>query len=260
MGDEMKKGIIILIGILMVYLGVMYIFFGKKNISEQNANEILLIHYNTKFQYNNYKWQKIGNDNYTEYEGKKYNVYNNGKFFGNYELMFNKKWYMFDDNNNSVKFDFELFAHYGKKELKFINYEVSYFEKKDIEVINKAIKLIGIEDYKDFYEGEKLVINYDDDMRDETIYIVKGNTGEKVFTLTFLADKKEIKVIDSDVLDVDNEIILKVYRFHSIIDIGNDNEYEIIIAQDTFGEHIPYCHYMLYKGHEVDIVTSCESR
>ena len=256
----MKKGIIIFLSVLLVYLGVMYVLFGKKNIDEKNANEIILIHYNTKFKYNNYKWQKLEQDDYIEYEGKKYNIYNNGKFFGNYELMFNKKWYMFDDDSDSIKFNFELFAHYGEKELKFIDYKVESLEQTDAKTINKALNLVGIKNYNGFYEGEKISVNYDDDMRDETVYIVKGSTKENVFALAFLVDKNDITIIDSDVLNIDDEMILKVYRFHSIIDVGNDKKYEIIISQDTFGEHIPYCHYMLYKGHEVDIVTSCESR
>ena len=191
----MKKGIIIFLGVLLIYLGIMYMLFGRKNISEQNANEIILIHYNTKFKYNDYKWKKIENDDYKEYESKNYNVYDNGKFFGNYELMFNKKWYMFDNDANSVKFDFELFAHYGEKKLNFIDYKVEPLEQKDVEVINDALNLIGINDYSGIYAGEKVVINYDNDRKDESVYIVKGGTKTKVFSLVFLADKKEITIL-----------------------------------------------------------------
>lgn len=256
----MKKGTIIFIVILILYLGIMYIFIGKNNMEEKNANEILLIHYDTKFKYNNYKWTKIEDSDYLEYNSKKYNVYQNQSFFGNYELMFNKKWYLFDEQNNSISFDYELFAHHGNKKLEFIKYGVVSIDTTDTENINKAIKEVGLKGSYSFIEGEKIIINYDSDYRDEQVYIIKNETGDKVFTITFLVDGNDIMIIDKDILDKEDSLLLKIYKFHSIIDIGLDENYEIIISQDTFGEHIPYCHYMLYKGREVDVVTSCEAR
>ena len=76
----------------------------------------------------------------------------------------------------------------------------------------------------------------------------------------YYIDNNKIKIIDYDILDKEQSILLKIYKFHSIIDIGVDEKYEVIISQSTFGEHIPYCHYMLYKGREIDVVTSCEAR
>lgn len=260
MGDNMKKGTIIFIIILVLYLGIMYIFVGKDNLKEKNANEILLIHYNTKFKYNNYKWSKIEDSKYLEYNSKKYSVYQEQKFFGNYELVFNNKWYLFDKDNNSVDFDYELFAYHGNKELEFIKYDVYPIDTNDTENINKAIKEIGLDGEYSFIEGEKITINYDRDHRVEQLYIIRNENGDKVFTIVFLVDGKNIKIIDKDILDKEDSMLLKFYSFHSIIDIGLDENYEVIISQDTFGEHIPYCHYMLYKGREVDVVTSCESR
>lgn len=256
----MKKGVVITITILLVYLGVMYFFFGKDNLKEQKANDILLIHYGTKFKYNNYKWTKMEEEDYLEYNGKFYDVYQEQSLYGNYELTFNNKWYLFDKNRNLVNYDYELFAHHGEKKLEFIPYNVINIDSGDSKVINEAIKLIGIEDYTGLVEGEKVTINYDNDYRDETFYIIKNELNEKVFTIAFFVDGKDIKIIDYDLLDKEESIMLKFYNFHSIIDIGLDKKYEVIISQSTFGEHIPYCHYMFYKGREIDVVTSCKAR
>lgn len=256
----MKKGTVIIIVVLLVYLGIMYLFIGKNNLKEQKANEILLIHYNTKFKYNNYKWTKMTDNDYLDFNGKNYNVYQNQSFYGNYELSFNNKWYLFDKNRNSVSYDYEIFAHHGDKEIEFIPYDVVDIDSKDANNINKAISEIGIENYTGFVEGKKIIVNYDGDYKEETFYIIKNETNEKVFTIAFLFDNNKIKIIDYDILDKDQSILLKIYNFHSIIDIGTDEKYEVIISQSTFGEHIPYCHYMLYNTGEVEIVTSCESR
>ena len=256
----MKKGTIIFILILVLYLGIMYFFVGKNNLKEQKANEILLIHYNTKFKYSNYKWTKIENSDYLEYNGKFYDVYQNQSFYGNYELSFNNKWYLFDKNRKSIDYDYEILAHHGDKKIEFIPYDVLDIDSDDTKNINKAIKEIGIENYNGFIEGEKVVINYDGDFKDEIFYIISNETNDKVFTIAFLSDNNKIKIIDYDILDKEQSILLKIYKFHSIIDIGVDEKYEVIISQSTFGEHIPYCHYMLYKGREIDVVTSCEAR
>ena len=256
----MKKGIIIFIGILVVYLGIMYLFIGKNKVNEKKANEILVIRNNTKFYYNNYKWTKINNNDYLNFNGKIYNVYQNQSFFGNYELMFNNKWYIFDENNDSIDYDDEVFAYSGKKELKFINFESLNLDSKDINYINKALEKVEIENYKGYFEGKKIKINYDNDSKDELVYIVNGSYESRVFTLCFLVDNKDVFIIDSDILNKDDSILLKIYNFHSIIDIGNDKKYEIIISQDTYSEHIPHCHYMLYNNREYDVVTSCELR
>lgn len=255
-----NKGMIIFIGILIVYLLIMYVLVGRKTIKEKNASDIFLIHYNTKFYYNDYKWHKIENDDYLKFNGKKYDVYQNKTFFGNYELMFNKKWYMFNENSDSIDFEDELFAYNGKEKIKFIEFEESNLDSSDSKNLQKALTEVGIEDYKGFFEGKKITMNIDKDGKEEIIYIASGSFDQKVFAITFLYDNSNIKIIDSDVLNKEDSILLKFYKFHSIIDIGNDNKYEVIISQDTFGEHIPYCHYMLYNGREVDVVTSCESR
>lgn len=256
----MKKGFIIFIVILVFYLGAMYLLFGKSAIEEKKANEVLIIRNNTKFHYNNHKWYKIEEDDYLKFDGKNYDVYQEKSFFGNYELMFNNKWYLFDKDENSIDYDDEIFAYSGKKDLKFIDFKKSNLDSKDVNYINKALEKIEVKNYKGYFEGEKISMNIDKDNKEEIVYIVNGSYDSKVFTLCFLVDNKDILIIDSDILAKEDSILLKIYDFHSIIDIGNDGKYEVIISQDTYSEHILHCHYMLYSNREYDVVTSCELR
>lgn len=254
----MKKNAIIIIIIMLIYLLLMYVFIGKKNLDEQDTYRYLVIDYNTKFKYNNFKWSSF--DDMNEINSTKYRVYQGKKIFGDYNLLFNDKWYLFDDNNNSIRFEDELFAYRGDDKIKFIDYNIEDIDVTDSDIINEAIKQINIDNYDGFVSGKKIKLDYDGDRHEEKFYIIEGKTDSKVFAVAFFYDKDKISIIDSDILTNQEELLLKIYNFHSIIDIGLDNKYEVIISQSTFSEHIPYCHYMIYKGRGVSTVTSCEMR
>lgn len=256
----MKKNAIIIIVIMLIYLLIMYLFVGKKNLEEQDTYRYLLIDYNTKFKYNNLVWNVMENDDLNGINNVKYSVYQDKKLFGDYNLFFNDKWYLFDDNNNSIKFDSELFAYRGDKKFKFIDYNVEDIVLSDSAIIDKAISQINIDNYEGFVTGKKITIDYDKDNKDEQIYIIKNEINSKPFTIVFFSDGNKITIIDSDIRTQEDIILLKIYNFHSIIDVGLDKKYEIIISQSTFSEYIPYCHYMLYNGRNQDVITSCQKR
>lgn len=137
----MKKKHIIIIFLMIGIVLVLGSFLFVKN-KEKKAYYLYLFTGDTKivrWYYNDDTWY-IANTN--EKLSDKFDVYNNGKFFGNYNLMYNKGWYYFDDNNTNVQIDgikFMVNTNYN-----FTSYEYSINYKNNDDIVSKISNKLNI--------------------------------------------------------------------------------------------------------------------
>lgn len=156
----MNKKKIIIVLIIIIALGLFSFLFVKQQ--EKKEHYLYLFTGDTKivrWYYNNDTWY-IANTN--EKLSDKFDVYNNGKYVGNYSLMYNNKWYYFDDNNKNKQFEGSKFMINTNYDFNSYEYSVSY--QKDDELVQKVVNKLNLDYYEftynlksfDIYKNEKL--------------------------------------------------------------------------------------------------------
>lgn len=135
-----KKQILTLVFIVLVFLGLTS-FFLIKNKHQESKYLYLFTgdHSIVRWYYNNNTWY-IANTN--EKLSDKFDVYSNGKYQGNYSLLFNDKWYYFDLDNNSKRFDGINFMVNSNYEFKSYEFRTEYINNN--ELLSAVASKIGI--------------------------------------------------------------------------------------------------------------------
>ncbi len=161
-----KKQVIIILLIISVILGLCSFLFIKNK--EKQEHYLYLFTGDTKivrWYYNDETWY-IANTN--EKLSDKFDVYNNGKYLGNYSLMYNKGWYYFDSSNRNVQVDGITFMVNTNYILNSYEYNTNY--KKDDNIASKIAKKINI-DYLD-YNYNLRIANVVNNSKLELIYFI----------------------------------------------------------------------------------------
>lgn len=161
-----KKRMIIVVLIISIALGFFSFLFIKTK--EKKDYYLYLFTGDTKivrWYYNDNKWY-IANTN--EKLADKFDVYSNGKYVGNYRLVYNKAWYYFDSNNKSTIIDGIKFMINTNYDLVSYEYNVKY--KDDISIVKKISSEINI-NYLNFTYNLK-TINVLNNQKIENIYFI----------------------------------------------------------------------------------------
>ena len=157
-----------------------------------------------------------------------FNVYN-GSMHKNITIKRDSySWYYFNKNYKDLELNNVSLAYTGNfKGLKVADYDVSYYDDSDDEILNEVLKGEDISNY------EKSVIkssfDLDGDGKLETIYTISDfnlsdSDGSSAFI--FLArDGKLVKIIDKD---LNNSFLVQ-----NIVDIDGNGKYEVIVSKGT---------------------------
>ena len=258
----MKKKYFIVGIIIIVYIVIMILIFGSK--SKDNKNQYMFIGNQTKWRLVNNEWLDISNLNQIINDNKFY-VYDESGYIGNYELNYvNNKWYIFDDNQNPINLNGELFAVNKKIEVK--NYEISAITESDIEKINKYNKksYLTIKDLDNLTTNQKIVVDLDSDNNDEILYFISNmftsnqQDNGKYFSYVLYLKNNRLYELKNTKKTQNNRFDSYNYSISKIIDYNSDGKYEIIINKIPFR---PYgeCKIMYgFKNNKYQIIKDCD--
>lgn len=255
---EKKKYIIVLV-ILAIYLVLIFVFNGKNIIRQNFDTSYIMVSPSTQWKYAKGTWGSV--TNITDYSMEKFKIYVNNKPFGDYNVTYNDKFYLFDDNRNSVSYNGNIIAVKGSLPI-----DVIYFEEEVIEPINdeikEALKEKKIKVKGDNIRARKVEIDMDGDQKKETIYIVSNvfyaTEGENSFALLFTEKEGKNKYIYEEIKDYKKTLEMCTPFVEGIIDIDKDKKYEIIMGCEYFSNN-GTCH-NLYNNKTKDyqkVITNC---
>lgn len=230
-----KKSLIIVFSIIGAYLVLSIVLFGWDNFMNKFQGVYLMLDPNTKWQLKDGKWLDVKNEK--KYNWQKFDVYINNKLLGNYNLLYNNKWYLFDEKRESQQYEGSFLAIKGNK-----RYKVVDFQEDDIDEIDKQLFKAILEENKIIYPNEftyskKVLIDLDGDDNPETIYTISNaftyEDIDKKFSFVFIKDD-EVQILYKGIESIERQYHLCVPKVKNIIDIDNNSKYEIIIECNYF--------------------------
>lgn len=247
----MKKSYIITLVIIILFGLIVFTFIGipelkVKNNLEKNIN--IVIGYDTFWSYDfENKWRNSGSN--IVYGDAKYNIYIYSQYMGKYDLDLGKeKWYYFDSNYDDANFKGELFAYNGTRKFKMIDYKTSEILTDDLKYLNEINDSINISNIKitDLIINQKVSLDMDNDGKEEQLYAISNfycETCENIseyYSLVFIVDDNKVQLLAQSYTDASNYSSVPIYDINYIIDIDEDNEYEIILSKSTYGNNKTY--------------------
>jgi len=191
-----KKQKLILIFIVLTFLGLTSFLLIKNKQKESKYLYLFTGDYSiVRWYYNNDTWY-IANTN--EKLNDKFNLYSNGVYQGKYNLVFNDKWYYFDSENKSKKFE-------GLNFMINTNYEFNSYEFKtdyinDNRLSREVAKMTGITN-SDYDSNIKKVKIFDNDEFDYLYFVdyYKRETEFNVlgpsYTVAFIEKNDTIDIV-----------------------------------------------------------------
>ncbi len=223
-----KKAIIIVTSIIGVYLVLAVILFGWDNFTNKFQSLYIMLDSGDKWVLKDGHFKDVEDDK--EYNWKKFDVYVNNQLLGNYNLLYNNIWYLFDDNRNSKSYGGSLIAIRGNKKYEVIDFQEEDLNEEDLKKVKNVLKSENIEYTYNLSYKKKVTLDVDGDSKEETIYAISNvftSEPNQKFSIVFI-DNDGIEVLYKDVKKPSKMYEMCMPKVKFIIDIDKDLKYEII--------------------------------
>ena len=241
----MKKGIIIIISILAVYL--LLAVFGIDFI-DGLFNKDIYIDNNVRWTYKNKEWQTIKYNNNAIIKLRNFKVYlpNTFEYVGKPSLKFqDNQWYIKKKGKYNSYGNY-LIAYRGNG-MKLYSYKAEY-QINDKQAINNVLREANISSYNELNLENKVVIDLDNDGRDEVIYAISNaysESNESIrFSIIAVYRNGKYEIIKS-LIDNESELL----NVFTVMDVDGDKNLEIIIVSEGYSDSgNTYSMYALKNG------------
>lgn len=230
---RLEYGIAILLIILYLFL---YIFSTSIKKSDKKGEEPIYIVINTKHQFA-YQNGKVSNavDWNQIYGTKKFYSYNDSTYLGQYKLMqYDTALYLFDDNQNSVEYDGELFTYSSPQKIETVNSNFVSLDNEIKLVLNELIQknnlVMPAENNLAFLQ--KIPVDLDGNGDNEIIYAISSYPDVQslqAFSFLYYEDNGKLyELLSNSTLTTDN---VNYYSITQAMDLDNDKKKELIVRR-----------------------------
>lgn len=202
------------------------------------------------------KWEcKNVSDKLSLYNNKAYNIFVDGKNIGVYDLYYStgeKRFYVFNKNNDSLYKEGVLFAYSGMLSVSQIDYQVSSINSQELSDLRKNVsENFGVEDV------DKVTMDFDDDGSDENLYVINKEILEvSKFSALIYEDGGKYTILEESISEDITES--GTGYVSNVLDVSEDGKLEFIYTLEYFDD-IGRCNVMYrLKGKKYVKVNECE--
>lgn len=221
-----KRKIVIVILIVAILYIVVALILGGKNPTDTVKPKYLMIDNKLIWQKTNNQWFQLKTEP-TDFYDNDLTVYYGTEKMNNVKVQNNDGvLYYFDKDYNQLKLD-DVRALTTNLNLKFASYDTTQATDADQAYIDYALKKIDAENVGR-YKTKKISYDFDGDGVLETLYITDNFVFDVVdyqfYSVFYMVKNNQV----SQVIATDE----KPYGLIEVVDIDNDNVYELIMAYD----------------------------
>lgn len=255
-----KKIYILIIVFLVLFALIMYITVGKDNIKSEKNELSLILNNNTIFNYSNKNWTKEKVDYIDNYNFKEYSIYLDSKYVGDYYIWHDDQWYLFDQNNNAVNYTEKFLAVKSN-----YNIKVKEFEIVNNDLTGEAGEIFNkykIYNQDEITENTKIIIDIDNDGKDEEIYSVSNvfpmfYEPEKIFSYVFMKKDNKIYYMYEYESEADSYSGC-IPQISAIFDSDEDGISEIALTCSRYSDQEPLNSIYRFRNNAFELVISSE--
>lgn len=229
-----KRTYIILIIIMVLFFVLSYIFLGADSLKRQKYESLIVIGNNSVFAYKNNNWDrlKVENDTLKEFSWQEFDIYSKNEKLGTYSLWYDSKWYAFDKKRKAINLDDSFIGISSNYEIKVLDYQQEQFTSSNY--VTQILKENNLPINSQFTSNYKIDLDVDQDESLEELYLITNVfpidfNPEKLFAIVFMVKGDNIYYLYKDIRNNNSFNGCKPF-VQSILDVDNDNNYEVLIS------------------------------
>lgn len=257
-----KKFEIFIIFSLIFFSVILFAIYLIYNLYLETKSYTLILKPYGVLECKKWKCKEVFND-FNKYNNKEYNIFIDGEYKGINLLFYNslnKRFTVFDKQNNNLYKTGNLFAYAGKAKITGVNYKEEDLSDSEIKTIKNKEKLNF--DLIDALYRQKIILDFDNDGEDEVIYQFSSGVDAPeapiFFDYVFYEDNErlyEVVGVSSEKESFENIGYSSVV---SVLDIFDDGKLEIVIRNSkSIRGNVCNVIYRL-KGKKFVAVNECE--
>lgn len=220
--DKVSKTIILL---LIIYAIAAIAIFMPGYLSRRG--KLYIITNSVKIKYDNGKWSNI--INVSDYRLKKFDVYDDTGYLGNYKLMYGKKISLYD-GDKKVNYSGSVLAYRGTLSLENYSVEGNYkITEEDKVVFNEVYNKLNLPVTYDLSYVQKAEVN------NTYIYAITNydvDDSNKRFSIIFSYKDNEVDIIDKTITTDEKKDDGKLFSILNVLDIRKDGKYELLYSSN----------------------------
>lgn len=236
MNKKNKKVALVLIICLVIFTLILFLTVGISDLRRKREKLYIVVDNDAMWVYKNQKWSTISKNDAKSYNWMAFDVYEGNSFSGRDYLMYtNDKWYIFDNSKKAVIPKEKVLAIGGNLNVSVLDFSMSNFTNEDNIYIKTILNRYGISDNVNFTNKEKISIDFDNDGENESLFVLSnvfpnGFTPSVTYNLIFLRDNNSTYVVYKNISGYNDDYSGCKAYVNNIIDVNNDNKYEILIG------------------------------
>lgn len=246
--EKNKFHVLGLVCVVIVFL-LLVLIFGKGRTIIINGVDGVFVKSHGSWQFDR---------NISNYSGKKYDIYSDGKSIGNYYLNYSAGLNVYDSHNNIISYDYDLFAVSNRSDVDLIAFSMNRDDYID-DYVYHYINLKNIVDYGNSY----LVLSYDYDFDGDGV-IEKLISVSNHIDLSALSFFSAVFIVDDGhYYDVEYNLTsdisqLEIFTLNKIIDIKRDGKVEFIVDEFFYSQPVMHCQDIYqYSGKSSKKISKC---
>lgn len=190
------------------------------------------------------KWEKVLPKEYINYNWNKFGVYVEGEKKGTYSLYTPEGDFYLFEVKGKTRTPIETIENSlylgGKLKSQFIEFKREEFNNNDKEYVNKLLKQNGVagEDLNNYIQGYKIVEDFDNDNKKETMYVISNmfsmNVSNRAYSLVFIRDGQKNKIIYKKISDAGNRFSNCFASLLGLVKVEDNDRVQIITSCKSY--------------------------
>lgn len=220
--------------IIIIVLSVMFFLtIGLDLMKNDKMDNVVVVGNEAIFKKEGEKWRNVSFQDIGKYNWKEYYTYIDHSYYGNYNLYYSEKWYLFKGKNEAVNYEGDLLALRGN-----IKYKVVDFTLHDIEDFTDSKRVLQENNLpidSVLTSSSFVNIDIDHDGVKEQIYMISNkfpieDVGDTYFSFIFMVKDNRIIYLYKKVEQLEDSYSGCKPYISNMMDVDEDNQYEIIIS------------------------------
>lgn len=227
-----KKTYIFLLIIILTFGIAMFVFFAIPEIKDKKKKATFIVGNDTIWQYKDKTLSNINSSLSKNLNWEQFKLYSDNKYLGNYYLVKDDQWYVFDKNKNAINLNGQIFAYKSNYKINLLDFTTKKISTD--KYVNQVLSENNISSSSKFTSLTKTDVDIDNDGELESLYVVSNVFIDDVipqytFSFVFMVKENKIYKIYNDVrkFTAYGSCLPKIT---SILDIDGDGTYELILS------------------------------
>lgn len=235
------KRYIVLIILLLAFGFSIYFFIGKDSIAAQKVQTTILLNPDTIFEYSNKSWVRVNRNYLNDYNWKEFDVFLDSKYKGKKLVWHDDQWYIFDKNKTAINYTENFLGIKANYDINVKDFEV--ITDDNLDYAYELLSKYNLPSNSELTENDKVVIDIDNDGINEEIYLISNTfpmdtEPDVIFSNVFMVkDNKKYTILESS--EKGDPFSGCLPSINSIIDVDNDNNYEILLTCSKYSAQDP---------------------